>query len=395
MTDDLFPMAHLLNPDQMAVRAGVRKVCADFDDDYWRERDNAREYPEDFMQAMAATGWQGILMPEEVGGAGLGVSEAAILALTIAESGAGFSGVSPVINAVYGLNPIIVFGNDEQKRRMLPPIIARKDISSFGVTEPTTGLDTTKLKTRAEKRGDTYYVTGQKIWTTNANVATKIMLVARTTPLEEGRRPIDGLSLFFTDLDRRYVQIREIPKMGGKACWSNEVFFDGLPVPEADRIGEEGKGFRYLLHGLNPERIFVSCIALGLGRAALAKAVRYARERVVFDRPIGKNQAIQHPLAESWAELEAALLMVLKAAELYDKGLPCGHMANAAKYLSAEAGFNACTRAVMTHGGMGYAQEFHVERYLREVMVPRLAPVSPQLILCHLAEKVLGLPKSY
>jgi acyl-CoA dehydrogenase len=278
---------------------------------------------------------------------------------------------------------------------MLPPLVQGHDKACFAVTEPDAGLNTLKLKTKAVRDGDHYVLSGQKIWISTAQVATKMLILARTTPLEEIKRPTDGLSLFYTDLDRRYVEVREIDKMGRKAVDSNALFIDALRVPIEDRIGEEGRGFEYILHGLNPERILIAAEAVGLGRAALNRAVAYAKERVVFDRPIGQNQAIQHPLATCWAELEAANLMVFKAASRYDRGLQCGAEANAAKFLAGEAAFKACQTAVMTHGGMGYAKEYHVERYLREVMIPRLAPVSPQLILCYIAEKVLGLPKSY
>jgi acyl-CoA dehydrogenase len=295
---------------------------------------------------------------------------------------------------IFGLHPVVVFGTDAQKRRWLPPLIAGQDRACFAVTEPDAGLNTLKLKTRAVRDGGHYVVSGQKIWISTAQVATKVLLLARTTPIEAARGT-RGLSLFYTDLDRRFVEVREIEKMGRKAVDSNQVFFDALRVPEADLIGEEGRGFEYILHGMNPERILIAAEAVGLGRAALARAQKYAGERIVFDRPIGKNQAIQHPLARCWIELEAAHLMVLKAASLYDAGKPCGAEANAAKYLGAEAGFRACEQAILTHGGMGYAKEYHVERYLREAWIPRLAPVSPQLILCFIAEKVLGLPKSY
>jgi acyl-CoA dehydrogenase len=289
----------------------------------------------------------------------------------------------------------VVYGSDEQKKRFLPPLIEGRDKACFGVTEPNTGLNTAMLKTRATRNGDHYVVSGQKIWTTTAQVTNKILLLARTTPLEEGKRPIDGLSLFYTDMDRQHVEVREIEKMGRKAVDSNQVFIDGLRVPVEDRIGEEGQGFRYLLHSLNPERVLVAAEAVGLGKVALKRAATYARERIVFDRPIGQNQGIQHPLAERWMELEAAELMTCKAAWLYDTQQACGAEANAAKYLAGEAGFRACETAMLTHGGMGYAKEFHIERYFREAMIPRLAPVSSQMILCFIAEKVLGLPRSY
>jgi acyl-CoA dehydrogenase len=387
-----------LTPEQEQIRDAVAKICARFPDEYWLARDRAGGFPDDFHRALAEAGWLGIAMPPEHGGAGLGITEAALMMQAISGSGAGLSGASAVHMNIFGLHPAVVFGTDEQKRRWLPPLIAGKDRACFAVTEPDAGLNTLKLKTRAVRDGDHYVVSGQKIWISTAQVATKVLLLARTTPIEEaevsGERT-RGLSLFYTDLDRRFVEVREIEKMGRKAVDSNQVFFDGLRVSAADLIGEEGRGFEYILHGMNPERILIAAEAVGLGRAALARAVKYAGERIVFDRPIGKNQAIQHPLAHCWMELEAADLMVLKAASLYDAGKPCGAEANAAKYLGAEAGFRSCEQAILTHGGMGYAKEFHVERYLREAWIPRLAPVSPQLILCFIAEKVLGLPKSY
>jgi acyl-CoA dehydrogenase len=296
---------------------------------------------------------------------------------------------------IFGLNPVVVFGSDEQKQRMLPPLIAGKDKACFAVTKPNAGLDTLKLKTKAVRDGDRYILSGQKIWISTAQVATKMLILARTTPAEDVSRRTEGLSLFYTDVDRRYIDVREIPKMGRSAVDSNELFIDGLPVPAADRLGEEGRGFEYILHGMNPERILIGAEAIGLGRAALRKAATYANERIVFDRPIGQNQAIQHPLAACWLALEAANLMAFKAASLYDAGQPCGVEANAAKYLGGEAAFKACETAVMTHGGMGYAKEFHVERYLREALITRIAPITPQMILCFIAEKALGLPKSY
>jgi acyl-CoA dehydrogenase len=296
---------------------------------------------------------------------------------------------------IFGLNPVVVFGSDEQKRRMLPPLIAGSDRACFAVTEPDAGLNTTEISTRAVRDGDVYVVSGEKIWISTAQVANKMLLLARTTPLAEVRRRTDGLSVFYTDLDRARVEVRAIAKMGRHAVDSNLLFIDGLRVPVADRIGEEGRGFRAVLHGMNPERILIAAEAVGLGRAALRKASRYAAERIVFGRPIGQNQGIQHPLARAWALLEAANLMVFRAAALYDAGQECGPEANAGKYLAGEAAFEACDAAVITHGGMGYAKEYHVERYLRECMITRLAPISPQLALCHIAEKVLGLPKSY
>jgi acyl-CoA dehydrogenase len=381
--------------EQEQLAEAVRRLCERFGDDYWLEKDRAGGFPHDFHKAFAAAGWLGIAMPEEFGGAGLGITEAALMMQTIAETGAGFSGCSALHMNIFGLNPVVVFGTEEQKRRMLPPLIAGEHKACFAVTEPDAGLDTLNLKTKAERRGDRYVVSGQKIWITTAQVADKVLLLARTTPAEQVRRRTEGLTLFYTDLDRAHVEVREIEKMGRKAVDSNQLFFDGLPVPVADRIGEEGRGFGYILHGMNPERILVGAEAVGLGRAALARAVGYAKERVVFGRPIGKNQAIQHPLARHWMELEAANLMVFKAATLYDAGKPCGAESNAAKYLGAEAALGACQTAVTSHGGMGYAKEFHVERYLREAMIARLAPVSAEMILNFIGEKVLGLPRSY
>jgi acyl-CoA dehydrogenase len=388
-------MNFAFTPEQEQLRDAVRRLCGRFGDDYWLQKDREGGFPHDFHKAFAEAGWLGIAMPEEFGGAGLGITEAALMMQTIAETGAGFSGCSALHMNIFGLNPVVVFGTDEQKRRMLPPLIAGEHKACFAVTEPDAGLDTLNLKTKAERRGDHYVVSGQKIWITTAQVADKVLLLARTTPAEQVRRRTEGLTLFYTDLDRAHVEVREIEKMGRKAVDSNQLFFDGLPVPVADRIGEEGRGFDYILHGMNPERILVGAEAVGLGRAALARATAYAKERIVFGRPIGKNQAIQHPLARHWMELEAANLMVFKAAALYDAGKPCGAESNAAKYLGAEAALAACQTAVTSHGGMGYAKEFHVERYLREAMIARLAPVSAEMILNFIGEKVLGLPRSY
>ena len=380
---------------QQTLRDAVIKICARFDDDYWLQRDRDGGFPHDFYRALASDGWLGICIPQAYGGSGLGITDAAIMMEAISSSGAGLSGASAVHMNIFGLNPVVVYGSEEQKRRMLPPIVAGAEKACFAVTEPNAGLETGKLQTRAERHGDRYVITGAKIWISTAQVADKMLILVRTTPREAVRKSTDGLSLFYTALDRRFVEVCEIEKMGRKAVDSNQLFIDGLEVPIDDRIGEEGRGFHYILHGMNPERILIAAEAVGLGRAALRRATAYAKERVVFDRPIGQNQAIQHPLAECWMELEAANLMVFKAAQQYDNDVPCGPSANAAKYLAAEAGFKACQTAIMTHGGYGYAKEYHVERYLREIMITRIAPVSPQLILCFIAEKVLGLPKSY
>ena len=381
--------------EQIALKDAIGKLCARFDAGYWLQHDRSGEFPEDFYRAVADAGWLGIAMPTEYGGAGLGIAEAALMMRTISESGAGFSGASAVHMNIFGLNPVVVFGTPQQKHRWLPPLIRGEEKACFAVTEPNAGLNTARIQTAARREGDRYLLRGQKIWTSTAQVARKVLILARTAPLGSGAKPTDGLTLFYTELDRHRVEVREIPKMGRAAVDSNMLFIEDLAVPEGDRIGEEGRGFDYILHGLNPERILVAAEAVGLGRAALTRATQYAKERVVFDRPIGQNQAIQHPLARCWMELEAAELMAQKAAWMYDSGQPCGAEANAAKYLAAEACFRACEQAMLTHGGMGYAQEYHIERYLREAMIPRLAPVSPQLILCFIAEKVLGLPKSY
>ena len=381
--------------EQEAIRDSVARICADFDDAYWLQRDREGGFPHDFYDALAREGWLGICTAESSGGAGLGIQEAAIMMRTIAESGAGLSGASAVHINIFGLNPVAVYGTDEQKQRMIRPMAEGREKACFAVTEPNTGLNTTQLKLKAEKRGDRYHVNGQKIWISTAQVADNILLLARTTPLDEVKKATHGLSLFYTKFDRDRIKVREIEKMGRKAVDSNELFFEDFQIPESDLIGEEGRGFEYILHGMNPERILIAAEAVGLGMAAINRATRYAKERIVFNRPIGMNQAIQHPLAKCWAELEAAWLMVMSAAWQYDTGKPAGAAANAAKYLAGEAGFHACETAVMTHGGFGYAKEYHVERYLREIMIPRIAPVSPQLALSFVAERVLGLPKSY
>ncbi len=381
--------------DQTAIKAAIERICADFDDDYWLAKDREGGFPHDFHRAIAQAGWLGICMPTEYGGAGLGMQEAAVMMQAIAESGACMAGSSTVHLNIFGLNPVVRFGTAEQQARMLPPLIRGEDKACFGVTEPDTGLDTTRLRMRAVRKGDVYEVNGQKVWTSTAQVANKILLLARTTPLEAVEKPGSGLSLFYTTLDRRYVEAREIEKMGRKAVDSNQLFVDKLPVPVADRIGEEGRGFEYILHGLNPERILISAEAIGIGRVALKRAVQYAKERVVFDRPIGKNQAIQHPLAKCSIDLDAASLMVMRAAWLYDNGRDCGIEANAAKILAADACFEACKTAVTTHGGFGYARAYHVERYFREAVLPTIAPVTQHLALCYIAERKLGLPRSY
>ena len=388
-------MDFALTEEQRAIQDGIGQVLSDFGDEYWLEKDRNGGFPEEFYRAMAEGGWLGVSFPEEVGGANLGVVSATVMMRAIASSAGAMQAASAIHMNVFGPKAIAVFGTNEQKQRWLPPIIKGKQKSAFGVTEPNAGLDTGSITTKAERTNNGYVINGRKVWTSTAQVADKILLLARTTPKEECERGIDGLSLFYTDLDRSACDVREIDKMGRKAVDSNEVFIDNLKVDAEDLIGEEGKGFRYILHSMNPERILVGAEAIGIGMEALRRASKYAKDRVVFGRPIGQNQAIQHPLAESWAQLQAAWMMCMKAASLFDAGEPCGAEANAAKYLSSEAGFTACERAVMTHGGMGYAKEFHVERLMREVMINRIAPVSQQMVLNFISERVLDLPKSY
>jgi len=384
-----------LNDDQLEIREAVLRQCTAFGDEYWLEHDATGEFPEEFYKAMSGAGWLGIAMPQSVGGAGLGITEAAIMMQAVSESGGGMSAASSIHGPVFSLEPIAHFGTAEQQQRMIPPVLSGAEKICFGVTEPNTGLDTTKLKTRAVREAGGYRVNGEKIWITNAHVADRIMLLARTTPLEEVTKKTQGLSLFFTKLDRSRIETRLIPKMGRAAVGSTMMFINDLFIPEEDRIGAEGDGFKIILKGLNPERILLAAEAVGLGRIALRRAAQYARERVVFDRPIGMNQGIQHPLAKCWMQVEAANLMAMQAAALFDAGKDCGVEANAAKYLAAEAGFEACHTAMLTLGGMGYAKEYHIERYLREVLIPRTAPVSPHMILNYIAERVLELPKSY
>jgi len=384
-----------LTGEQLAIRDAINKLMHPFDDAYWLSCEEKSNFPHDFRRTIADAGWLGIAMPAAYGGAGLEVTEAAVMMEAVANSPGGMAAASAIHMNIFGPHSIVKHGSDQQRAAWLPPIIKGDLVTCFGVTEPDAGLDTTRIKTTAKRDGDHYRIDGQKIWTSTAKEADRVVLLARTTPLDEVEKPTMGMTLFFAKLDPDYVDIREIPKMGRHAVDSNQVFFDGLPVSIEDRIGEEGEGFRYLLDSLNPERILIAAEAIGVGRQALARATDYAGERQVFGRPIGQNQAIQHPLAKSWMELESAWLSTLRAAALYDAGEPAGVAANMAKYLGAEAGYHACENAILTHGGMGYAKEFHVERLFRDVWINRLAPVSQQLILCHIAERALGLPKSY
>ena len=384
-----------ISEDHRAIREGVSGVVKRFSDEYWLARDDDGEFPREFHRAMADAGWLGITMPTEYGGSGLGVTEAAIMMNEVASHGGGMAATSTVHINLFGPHPIVVVGTPEQKQRWLPRLIEGLDQCCFGFTEPDAGLNTTAIKTFAQKVPGGYLVHGQKVWTSTAQVANKIMLLTRTTKLEDCKKPTDGITIFYTDLDRSKIAVHRIPKMGRKAVDSNSIFIDGLFIPDHDRVGEEGKGFATILHSLNPERILIAAEAVGIGHDALRRATRYAKERIVFDRPIGKNQSIQHPLAERWMALEAAWAMTMKAAWLYDAHQPCGAEANTAKFLGARAGYEAAQQALFTHGGMGYAKEYHVERLLREVTVTRIAPITEQLILSFIAEKVLDLPKSY
>ena len=387
-------MNFTLTPEQEAIRTSVMKLCEPFGDDYWLKKDREGGWPEDFHQAMASAGWLGVTTPREYGGHGLGITEAAVMIQAIGECGGGMTAVAAEAKYIYGLNPVVVFGTDEQKRRWLPPQVQGKEKNCFAITEPDAGLNTLRLRTRAVRDGDCYVVSGAKVWISTAQVAHKILLLARTAEYDPAR-PAQGLSLFYTDLDRNTADVREIDKMARAAVDSNEIRFDRMRVPAADLIGEEGRGFQAIFHGFNPERILIAAEAIGIGKCALRLASAYAKQRIVFDRPIGRNQGIQHPLAERWMELEAAELMVRRAAWRYDRGEPAAADANAAKYLAAEAGFRACETAVLTHGGFGYAKDFQVERLFRESMLPRIAPVSRELILSYIAERVLGQEKSY
>ena len=384
-----------MTEERRQIRESIKALCSPFDDRYWYEKDTKHEFPHEFRAAIAQQGWLGITMPVDYGGSGLGVTEAALMMQTVAQSAGAISGCSTFHINLFGPHPVVLYGTEEQRKCIIPPLVAGRDIVAFGVTEPDAGLDTTRITTRAVRDGDRYLVNGQKVWTTTAQEANKILLLTRTTPREQAKSRTHGLTLFYTDLDRRYIEVQAIDKLGRNAVDSNATYYRDLPVPVEHRIGEEGEGFRMLLDSLNPERVLVAAECVGVGRRALAKAAAYANERHVFGRPIGQNQSIQHPLAASWMALEAADLMVWKAAKLYDEGKPCGAEANAAKFLAADAAFDACDRAVRTHGGMGYAREFHVERYWREIMLPRIAPVSREMIMNFVSEKVLGLPKSY
>jgi acyl-CoA dehydrogenase len=377
------------------VRAAIRELCAQFPDEYWAEADATHTFPWAFYEAMAKGGWIGIAIPEEYGGGGAGISAASIILEEVAASGACMNGASAVHLSIFGMHPVVKHGSEELKLRYLPAVASGDLHIAFGVTEPDAGLDTTAIRTRAVRDGDGYRVTGRKVWTTKALESDRVLLLTRTTPPEECARRTDGLTLFVASLRDPAVGIRAIPKVGRNAVASCEVTYDGLYVAESDRVGDEGRGFRYLLDGLNAERVLVASEALGVGRAALRRATDYARHRVVFGRPIGANQGISFPLAEAHARLSAAELVIRQAAWRIDRDLPCGEQANMAKFLAADAGFAAADAAMQTHGGFGYASEYHVERYWREARLMRIAPIPQEMVLNYLAEHVLGLPRSY
>ncbi|TWH00911.1 acyl-CoA dehydrogenase [Nocardioides sp. J9] len=388
-------MDFALTEDQQTIKKAVAELAAKFDDQYWYEKDSAKEFPTEFYNAFAEGGWLGITTPEEYGGHGFGITEASILLEEVAASGAGMNGASSMHLSIFGMHPVIVHGSEEMKRENLPRIVNGDLHVCFGVTEPGAGLDTTRITTFARRDGSDYVVNGRKVWISKAVESEKILLLTRTAKFEDSPKKTEGLTLFFTDLDRAHVDIRPIHKMGRNAVTSNELFIDDLRIPEEHRIGEEGQGFKYILDGLNPERMLVAAEALGIGRAALRRGVRYGNEREVFGRPIGMNQGLQFPLADSLARLDAAELVLRKATWLYDNGLPCAKEANMAKYLCADAGFEAADRALQTHGGMGYSEEYHVARYFREARLTRIAPLSQEMVLNYLGEHVLGLPRSY
>ncbi|MBO0882366.1 MAG: acyl-CoA/acyl-ACP dehydrogenase [Mycobacterium sp.] len=384
-----------LTDDQELIRKTVAELASKFDDHYWMEKDQAHEFPREFYQAIADGGWLGMTIPEAYGGHGLGITEASLLAEEVARSGGGMNAASSIHMSIFGMHPVVVHGSEELKARTLPRVATGELHVCFGVTEPGAGLDTSRITTFAKRDGDHYVVNGRKVWISKAIESQKILLLTRTQHYDDVTKKVDGMTLFLADLDRSRVDIRPIPKMGRNAVSSNELFIDDLHIPVEDRIGEEGKGFRYILDGLNPERMLIAAEALGIGRVALEKAVKYANERQVFDRPIGMNQGIQFPLADSLARLDAAELVLRKATWLYDNGKPCGREADTAKYLCADAGFAAADRALQTHGGMGYSEEYHVSRYFREARLMKIAPVSQEMVLNFLGSHVLGMPRSY
>ncbi len=381
--------------EHQLIRDAIQKICADFPDEYWSACDSEHRFPWDFYNALAEAGWIGIAIPEEYGGSGRGVTEASIILEEIAASGAAMNGASGVHLSIFGMHPVVLHGSEEMKQKYLPRVATGDLHVAFGVTEPDAGTDTTSIKTAAVRVGDHYVVRGRKVWTTKALDCERVLLLVRTESKERAAKRTEGMTLLLAELQRPEVKISPIDKVGRNAVASCEVVYDDLPVHVTDRVGEEGKGFRYLLGGLNAERILVASEALGIGRAAIRRAVNYANERVVFGRPIGMNQGVSFPLGEARMRLDAAELMIRKASWLLDNGRPCAAEANMAKWLAADAAFQAADQAMQTHGGFGYAREFHVERYWREARLMRIAPISQEMILNYVTEHVLELPRSY
>lgn len=382
------------SPVHEDLRSAVRELCQRFPDSYWRELDQIRAYPEEFVRELSRAGYLAALVPEEYGGAGLGVSEAAIILEEIHRSG----GNAAACHAqMYIMGTLLRHAEEEQRKKYLPKIASGEiRLQAFAVSEPTTGSDTTQLKTAAVRKGDRYVVSGQKIWISRAEHSDLMLLLARTTPADKVQKRTEGLSIFLVDLRSAVGQgltIRPIRTMMNHA--TTELFFDGLEVPAENLVGEEGKGFRYLLDGLNAERILIAAECIGDGRWFVERACRYARERVVFGRPIGQNQGVQFPIARAHANVEAADLMVRHAAALFDGGQPCGPEANLAKLLAADASWESANVALQTHGGFGFAAEYDIERKFRETRLYQVAPISTNLILAYIAEHVLGLPRSY
>lgn len=384
-----------LSDTQRDLVATIRTACSPYDDDYWSRHDQGHEFPHDFFDTMVKIGVVGMMAEPEYGGGGATVEDAALVLQEIAASGAGINGCSTVHLSMFGFHPVTRWGSPELRAKYLPRIASGEIHVSFSVTEPDAGSDTTRISTKAAASADGWLLRGRKVWMTKGLESSAALVLARTSALGETERPVDGLSLFVADLDRNYMDVRPIPKMGRNAVASCEVVFEDLPIPRENLVGEVGRGFYHLLDGLNPERILVAAEAVGLGQAALRRATGYARDRVVFGRPIGQNQGIQHPLADAHMQLVAAATMTRVAAGLYDAGKPCGIEANTAKFLAARAAFFAADRAVQTHGGMGYATEYHVERYFREARMLRITPVTEEQILNYVGERALSLPKSY
>ena len=388
-------MDFALTEEQDMIRDAIRRICTDFPDEYWAKCDEEHTFPWDFYNALAEGGWIGIAIPEEYGGSGKGITEASIILEEVSASGAAMNGASGIHLSIFGMHPVVKYGSEEMKQKYLPRV-ANGDLHvAFGVTEPDAGTDTTSITTSATLDGDHYIVKGRKVWTTKALDSERVLLLTRTKSKDKVQRRSEGMTLLFAELQRPEVSISPIPKLGRNAVATCEVVYDNLPVHVSDRVGEEGKGFRHILDGLNAERILVASEALGIGRAALRRAVNYANERVVFGRPIGQNQGVSFPLGEARMRLDAAELMIRKASWLLDHGLPCGAEANMAKWLAADACFQAADQAVQTHGGFGYAKEFHVERYWREARLMRIAPISQEMVLNYVTEHVLELPRSY